>query len=176
MEGGQLGQDDFGISPKALQSFAEAMTKVSAESAKSHSDIWRQVKEMLEHTAAYADEAGTEEDAVAVYRFRALVNAALLRNDEQAPKLKQHPKHADLLLIQCWVPAFGDTWQRCLRWAYTLATELSYARKYLAILVWLLSRLPGKTRESSWAKLSYDWVVRAEKAMLEELQNRVTAN
>eukprot|EP00435_Cladocopium_sp_Y103_P031670 s1836_g8.t1 len=176
MEQGRLGQDDFGISLEGLQAVAASMSQVSSDSSESHNDIWQQVKEMLYHTAAFVDEAGTEEDAVAVYRFRALVKAALARNAESAPKLKQHPKHADLLLIQCWVPAFGDSRQRSLRWASTLATELRCARKYLAVLIWLLSRVPGRTRERSWAKLSYNWLVQAETAMLQKLQNGLTAN
>ena len=93
-----------------LQAVAEAMAKVSADSEEHHSDIWNGVKEMLYHTAAFVDAAGTDEDAVAVYRFRSLLKAASTYNDEQTPKLLQHPKYADQLLIQCWVPAFGDSW------------------------------------------------------------------
>ena len=53
--------------------------------------------------------------------------------------------------------------QCSLRWAKTLATELRRARKYLGVLVWLLSQAPGRT----WAKLSYNWLVQAETAMLQ---------
>ena len=108
MEVRALGGDDFGISPG--EAVAEAMAKVSADSEEHHSDIWNGVKEMLYHTAAFVDAAGTDEDAVAVYRFRSLLKAASTYNDEQTPKLLQHPKYADQLLIQCWVPAFGDSW------------------------------------------------------------------
>ena len=34
-------------------------------------------------------------------------------------------------------------------------TPREHARKYLGVLVWLLSRAPGRCRESTWAKLSY---------------------
>ena len=176
MEQGRLGHDDFGISLEGLQAVAEAMANVSADSEEHHSDIWNGVKEMLYHTAAFVDAAGTEEYAVAVYRFRSLLKAASTCNDEGAPKLLQHPKYADQLLIQCWVPAFGDSWQRSLRWAYALATELRYARKYLGVLVWLLSRAPGRTRECTWAKLSYNWLLQAETAMLQKRQNGLTAS
>ena len=176
MEQGRLGQDDFGISPEGLQAVAEAMASVSADSEEHHSDIWNGVKAMLHHTAAFVDAAGTEEDTVAVYRFRSLLKAASTVNGECAPKLLQHPKYADQLLIQCWVPAFGDSWQRSLRWAHGLATELRYARKYLGVLVWLLSRAPGRTREITWAKLSYNWLLQAEAAMLQKRQNGLTAS
>ena len=176
MEQGRLGHDDFGISPEGLQAVAEAMANVSADSEEHHSDIWNGVTAMLHHTAAFVDVAGTEEDAVAVYRFRALLKAASTVNDERAPKRLQHPKYADQLLIQCWVPAFGDSWQRSLRWAHGLATELRYARKYLGVLLWLLSRAPGRTREITWAKLSYNWLLQAEAAMLQKRQNGLTAS
>ena len=176
MEQARLGHDDFGISPEGLQAVAEAMAHVSADSEEHHSDIWNGVTAMLHHTAAFVDVAGTEEDAVAVYRFRALLKAASTVNDERAPKRLQHPKYADQLLIQCWVPAFGDSWQRSLRWAHGLATELRYARKYLGVLLWLLSRAPGRTREITWAKLSYNWLLQAETAMLQKLQNGLTAS
>ena len=178
MEVRALGGDDFGISPEGLQAVAEAMAKVSADSEEHHSDsdIWNGVKEMLYHTAAFVDAAGTDKDAVAAYCFRSLLKATSTYNDEQTPKLLQHPKYADQLLIQCWVPAFGDSSQRSLRWAYALATELRYARKYLRVLVWLLSRAPGRTRESTWAKLSYNWLLQAETAMLQKRQNGLTAS
>ena len=178
MEVRALGGDDFGISPEGLQAVAEAMAKVSADSEEHHSDsdIWNGVKEMLYHTAAFVDAAGTDKDAVAAYCFRSLLKATSTYNDEQTPKLLQHPKYADQLLIQCWVPAFGDSWQRSLRWAHGLATELRYARKYLGVLLWLLSRAPGRTREITWAKLSYNWLLQAETAMLQKLQNGLTAS
>ena len=176
MEQGRLGQDDFGISAEGLHSVAEAMVRVSADTDQHQNDIWDAVIEMLDHTAAFVHQAGADDDVVAMYRFRALLKAAQTCDDERKQDLMQHPKYADQLLIRCWVPAFGNSWQRILELAYGLSTELRYARKYLAVLVWLLSRVTGRTRETSWARLSYSWLVRAEKALLEKLQTGLTAN
>ena len=150
-----VGADDFGESCEDLSKLAAAMSKAADWEDMSAEDVWETARQGLRIAAAYAADK-SEDDQVALCRTHALLHAAftLRLQDRPVETLILHPKYSDQVLIRCHVPAEVDAWQRCLRHAAGLVTEVRRARRHMTSLAWHLSRTPTRKRDQCWLSLS----------------------
>ena len=170
MHPGLIGADDFGISYEELAAFQSAMKRATEDAAEHPSDAWDSVMQGLRIAACYVDsveDAGTEEDVVALHRLHALLHVSRA----EPARLKRHPKYEDQLLIRCHVPVCGDGWERCIRHGRVLGGEIRRGRLYMSILSWALSRTSARRRDQCWVQLACYHLKRAE----EELHRRFQA-
>ena len=161
-----VGADDFGESCEDLSKLAAAMSKAADGEDMSAEDVWETARQGLRIAAAYAADK-SEDDQVALCRTHALLHAAftLRLQDRPVETLILHPKYSDQVLIRCHVPAEVDAWQRCLRHAAGLVTEVRTARRHMTSLAWHLSRTPTRKRDQCWLSLSCYWLKQVETCM-----------
>ena len=172
-----LGQDDFGTSCEDLSKLEAAMSKAAQGEDDTAEGVWATAMQGLRLAAACAADQ-SEEDQVALCRTHELLHAAFIVRLHEKPveTLRMHPKYTDQVLIRCHVPAVGDGWQRCLRHAAGLMTEVKRARRYVTDLAWHLSRNPTRKRDQSWLSLSCYWLKRVEQSFHAYVYSRVTAD